>query len=674
MAKDDAQRIGQLRRELRRHDRRYYVENRPEISDGEYDRLYRELVDLEARHPELADPDSPTQRVGGAPLEGFETVEHEVPMMSIGNTYSPEEVRKFGDQLRRQLSEDEPVAFVVEPKIDGVAISLRYENGRLVRGVTRGDGRRGDNVTHNVRTIRDVPLRLTGDAPPEVLVVRGEVYLRRSALDRINRERETEGQPPLANPRNAAAGSLKQLDPQVTARRGLRFFAYAIALTEGIDEPATHSAGLDLLQQWGLPVNSGVEVLDTLDEVIATFDRRQGERGTLDYDIDGLVIKVNALDQQRRLGQTSKAPRWCIAYKFAAEQAETVLRDVTLQVGKTGTITPVAELEPVQLAGTTVSRASLHNFDEVERKDIRVGDTVVVEKAGEIIPQVVSVRTDLRSKDARQIKPPARCPECGGDAVRDPEGVYIRCVNPACPAQRKQRIKYFAGRGQMDIEGLGAAVVDQLVDCGLVTGPVDLYGLTVEPLAKLERMGEKSSENLVRAIRDSRDQSLTRVLSAMNIRHVGGHVAEVLAREFGSMDALVEATADTERLEAVNEIGPIVARSLHDFFASDSGRTLVDGLRAAGVNMESAEQPANRGEGILAGKTLVVTGTLEHFGRREIQDLIKSLGGRAASSVSSKTDYLVAGDKAGSKLDKAKRLGVTVLSEAKFKELIRRDT
>ena len=674
MAKDDAQRILQLRRQLERHNRRYYVENRPEISDHEYDRLYRELVDLEARHPELADPDSPTQRVGGTPLEGFETVEHEVPMMSIDNTYSPEEVRAFGDRLRRQLGEDTPVAFVVEPKIDGVAISLRYERGRLVRGVTRGDGRRGDNVTHNIRTIRDVPLRLAGDAPPKTLVVRGEVYLRRSALDRINREREAEELPPLANPRNAAAGSLKQLDPQVTARRGLRFFAYAIALAEGIDEPTTHSAGLDLLRRLGLPVNPAIDVLETLDEVVATFDRRQEERENLDYDIDGLVIKVNALDQQRRLGQTSKAPRWCIAYKFAAEQAETVLRKVTLQVGKTGTITPVAELEPVQLAGTTVSRASLHNFDEVRRKDIRVGDTVVVEKAGEIIPQVVSVRTDHRKKGARRIKPPAVCPACGGDAVRDPEGVTVRCVNPACPAQRKERIKYFAGRGQMDIEGLGSALVDQLVDRGLVTGPVDLYGLTAEQLAGLERMGETSSENLVRAIRGSRTQSLARVLSAMNIRHVGGHVAEVLAREFGTMDALIEAAADTEQLEAVNDVGPIVARSLHNFFVSDSGRTLVEGLRAAGVTMKSVEPPADGGEKILAGKTLVVTGTLEHFGRREIQDLIKRLGGRVSSSVSRKTDTLVAGKDAGRKLEKAHRLGVTVLSEAEFLKQIGRDT
>ena len=673
MPKGDTERILELRREIERHNRLYYVDSQQEISDPQYDRLYRELVDLEARHPELHDPDSPTQRVGGEPNDLFKTVAHDVPMMSIDNTYSPEEVRKFEDRLRRLLAEGEKVAYVVEPKIDGVAISLRYEAGRLVRGITRGDGRSGDDVTHNIRTLRDVPLKLDADRPPAVLLVRGEVYLPRSAFAAINRRRETDGESLFANPRNAAAGSLKQLDPQITDRRGLRFFAYSVGLIEGAERPATHAENLDLLRDLGLPVNPAIEVFDDLEKVIDSFEEHRRNRETLDYEIDGLVIKVNVLDQQRRLGATSKAPRWCIAYKFAAEQAETVLVAVKLQVGKTGTITPVAVLEPVQLAGTTVSRASLHNFDEVERKDVRVGDVVVVEKAGEIIPQVVEVRKERRRGRPRKVKPPKTCPECNGPAVRDPDGAYIRCINPSCPAQRKERLKYFAGRDQMDIEGLGAAIVDQLVDKGLVTSPVDLYGLKAGQLAELERMGEKSSENLVGAIEASKTKDLGRVIAALNIRQVGGHVADVIAREFGSMAALMDAAADPERLEAVPEVGPIVARSIQDFFASANGRKLVDGLKAAGVNMV-AEGRADAGPKVLAGKTLVVTGSFEGFSRQEIEALIRSLGGRAAGSVSKKTDYVVAGKNAGSKLQKARKLGVQVLSEAEFLKLIGRDT
>jgi len=671
MAKSDKNRIRELRREIARHDRLYYIDSQPEISDRQYDRLYHELIELERKHPELHDPASPTQRVGGEPIDVFRTAAHEVPMMSIDNTYSPDEVREFEARLHRLLSEDETVAYVVEPKIDGVAISLGYENGRLVRGVTRGDGRRGDDVTHNVRTIRDVPLQLAADTPPEVLLVRGEVYLPKSQFARINQERETEGLPPFANPRNAAAGSLKQLAPRITARRGLRFFAYAVGLVEGADRPATQWDTLSLLRKLGLPVNPDVALFERLEDVIASFGARQEKRHRLDYDIDGLVIKVNALAQQARLGATSKAPRWCIAYKFAAEQAETRLLEVRHQVGKTGTITPVAVLEPVQLAGTTVSRASLHNFDEVERKDVRAGDVVLIEKAGEIIPQVVEVRKDLRRGRPRKTKPPKTCPECGGAAVRDPEGVYVRCINPACPAQRKERLRYFAARSQMDIEGLGAALVDRLVDKGLVESPVDLYGLSVDDLAGLERMGDKSSENLVRAIEASKGRSLARVIAALNIRHVGAHVADCLAAEFGGMDALMAAAEDTERLEAVNEIGPIVARSITDFFRSNSGRAMVEGLKAGGVTMK-ADRPTAAAEQPLKGKTLVVTGTLAKLSRQEVESLIRQLGGRAAGSVSKKTSYVVAGDNAGSKLDKARKLGVAVLTEQEFLELIGR--
>jgi DNA ligase (NAD+) len=675
----DADRIAQLRRDIERHNRLYYGEAAPEISDAEYDRLYRELVDLEAGHPELADPNSPTQRVGSAPLDGFKSVPHDVPMLSIDNTYSAEEVREFDGRARRWLETDGPIRYVVEPKIDGVAVSLRYEQGRLALGLTRYDRDNGYDITPNIRTIRNVPLVLHGDTPPAVLVVRGEVYLSRSQFERINAERDAEGEPLFANPRNATAGSLKLLDSAKVALRRLRFFAYSVALVEGEGKPASHSQGLDLLRRWGLPVNPDITVCDGIEAVIAEFDGRLARRHELDYDIDGLVIKVDSLEQQDRLGRTSKSPRWCIAYKFAAEQAETVVAGIEVQVGKTGVLTPVANLEPVHLAGTVVSRASLHNFDEVRRKDIRPGDVVVVEKAGEIIPQVVRVRTDLRATrndgPLEEVALPERCPVCHGPAVRDPEGVYIRCVNPTCPAQLKERVRYFAARDQMDIEGVGAALVEQLVDKHLVTSPADLYKLTAEQLAELDRMGEKSAESLVRAIEASKTRSLDRVIGALNIRHVGRHVASVLAGEFGSMENLIAAAsgADTERLEEVEEVGPVVAQSIRDFFAGEAGRGLVEALRAAGVRMENEPARGDTGAKPLSGKTVVVTGALKRFSRGEIELLIRSLGGRAASSVSKKTDFVVAGDNAGSKLDKARKLGVQVISEEEFLAMVGAD-
>jgi len=669
MSDNVAKRIAELRREIERHNRLYYVEAAPEISDAHYDRLYQELKSLEEAHPELADPNSPTQRVGGQPVEQFESVPHDVPMLSIDNTYSPAEVREFDARVRRFLETDEPIEYVVEPKIDGVAISLHYERGRLTRGLTRGDGRVGDDVTANIRTIRDVPLELHGTPPPATVLIRGEAYLTRSQFDRINTAREAQGLPVFANPRNAAAGSLKLLDSRETARRKLRFFAYAIAAIEGAPRPPTHGDALALLRQWGLPVNPDITVCRGIEAVVAEFDRRQAARHNLDYDIDGLVIKVNSLDQQDRLGATTKSPRWCIAYKFAAEQAETVVTSIEVQVGKTGILTPVANLEPVQLAGTTVSRASLHNFDEIRRKDVREGDVVVIEKAGEIIPQVVEVRTDRRSVASTEFPIPRQCPVCGGPAVRDPEGVYIRCVNPACPAQLKERIRYFAARDQMDIKGLGAALGDQLVAKHLVSSPADLYRLTAEQVAELDRMGETSARNLMKQIEASKQRSLDRVIAALNVRHVGRHVAAVLADEFHSMDALVSAAADPSRLEGIQEIGPVVAQSIHDFFAAEAGRALVEALRAAGVRME-AEAPAPSGPQPLSGKTLVVTGTLARFSRNQIEAMIKSLGGRATSSVSKNTDFLIAGDNPGSKLDKARTLGVRVLSEQEFLEMI----
>ncbi len=677
MSQSAKDRILRLRADLDHHNRLYYVEAAPEISDQEYDRLYRELLDLEAAHPELADPDSPTQRVGGAPQDAFSSAAHELPMLSIDNTYSPDEVREFDARVRKLLP-DEKIQYVVEPKIDGLSMSLRYESGRLVRGLTRGDGQTGDDVTANIRPLHDVPLKLHGKSFPDAVLIRGEVYLPISTFEKLNAAREKDGLPLFANPRNAAAGSLKLLDPKESAKRSLRFYAYSVALWK--DRPDTHRACLDQLKAWGLPQAPGIDLYDDIDQLIASIDQRRQNQSQFDFATDGLVIKLNSLDQQDRLGATSKAPRWCIAYKFAAERAETRLLKISVQVGKTGALTPVANLEPVQLAGTTVARASLHNFDELARKDIREGDLVVVEKAGEIIPQVVEVRKDARHGHhghAEKFPVPNKCPVCQADAVRDPEGVYIRCINPACPAQLKERLRYFAGRDQMDIEGLGEALANQLVDAGLVHSPVDLYSLTAESLTqakeagKLERIGELSTKNLIAAIADSKSRSFDRVLAAINIRHVGGHIAELLAAAFGSIDALSAASADPAQIEAVPGLGETIALSLRDFFASPSGQKLIEGLRQAGVQLKVPAHQKKEPQ-LLAGKTLVVTGTLPNFTRPEIEALIKSLGGRAAGSVSKKTDYVIAGDEAGSKLDKARQLGVKTLTESQFLQLIGR--
>ena len=667
---DEQRRLLHLRHEIERHNRLYYVDNAPQISDQQFDMLLRELQELEARHPEMADANSPTQRVGGAAVKEFPSVAHEVPMLSIDNTYSEAELREFDTRIRRLLEPGEPVEYVVEPKIDGVAISLRYESGRLVRGATRGDGRTGDEITANLRTIRSIPLVLAADNPPAVLLVRGEAYLSRPRFAELNRQREEEGQPPFVNPRNAAAGSLKQQDPKITAARKLRFFAYGIGLVEGHNEPATHGAALDYLGQLGLPVNPLVAVAGDIQRVIEAVEVWRERRLTLDYDIDGLVIKVNSLEQHERLGRTSKAPRWCIAYKYAAEQAETRVRSITTQVGKSGIITPVANFEPVFISGTTVSCASLHNFDQVARLDVREGDLVTVEKAGEIIPQVVSVRHEARQEGAAQIEPPRQCPACGGEAVRDPEGVYIRCINPSCPARLKETIKHFAGRDQMDIEGLGDSLAEQLVDKGLVHTPADLYRLTLDDLLSLERMGRKSGENLIAAIESSKSRPLDRVLASLNIRHVGGHSAEVLAQHFGSIDALIAAATadDASQLEAIHEIGPVVAQSVADFFGSESGRRLIDELRAAGVLMAPLDRPSAE-EQLLLGKTVVVTGTLPRLKRAEAEAMIKRLGGRVAGSVSRKTDFVLAGENPGSKFDKARELKVRILDEDEFLRL-----
>ena len=658
----DAQRIDDLRREIRRHDRLYYVEATPEISDRQYDRLMAELRDLEARHPELATPDSPTQRVGGEPIEGFEQVEHDPPMLSIDNTYSPEELRKFDDRVRKAVGE-RPVHYFVSPKVDGVAMSLRYESGRLTRAATRGDGVRGDDVTANVRTIRSVPLVLEGDDVPDMVEVRGEVFWPRSGFARWNARRAEQGLDTFANPRNGTAGTLKQLDPRTVAERGLAFVVHGFGRLSSLPG-ARGSELMASAARWGLPVNGHNRVCSGIDDVQKAIDGWLDLRNEVDYETDGMVVSVDELDLREELGQTSKYPRWRIAYKYEAEQAETIIREVSCQVGRLGTITPVAHMDPVPLSGTTVSNASLHNFDQVARLDVHVGDTVVIEKAGEIIPQVIRVVAGRRPADARPIEPPAACPACGGEVSRDSGGVYLRCVNPECPAQLRERLRFFAGRDQMDIDNLGPAVIEQLVDRGMVRHFADLYGLTAEDLQQLERMGEKSSQNLVAAIEASRQRDPRRLLAALGIRHVGSRAAEMLLDRFASLDAIAD--APVEQIEDTPEIGPVIAASVRQFFDSPAGRETIQRLREAGLKMASDRPVAAEGPRPLEGKTVVVTGTLATLDRSGAQQAIKQAGGRAASSVSKNTDFVVVGDSPGSKADKARQLGVEIIDEAEF--------
>jgi DNA ligase (NAD+) len=665
-----AKRAEQLRKLIDHHNYLYYVEAKPEISDREFDRLLDELKQIEADHPELATPDSPTQRVGGQPIEGFAQVTHRRPMLSIDNTYSADELREFDKRIRKLLH-GQKVEYVVELKIDGVAISLTYEEGLLTVGATRGNGEVGDDVTHNLKTVGGVPLRLRTDNPPPLFEARGEVYMTRDELVRINRERTAEGLEPYANPRNTTAGTLKLLDPKLCAKRKLRLFAYDLGAHEGI-EVATHVESLDLLKRLGFPVNPHIQTIDGIDGVITYCNSWADRRGELPYDTDGLVIKVNDLDQRRRLGMTSKAPRWVVAYKFAAEQALTKLLAIDLQVGKQGTLTPVAHLEPVQLAGTTVSRASLHNADFISSKDIRVGDMVVVEKAGEIIPYVVRAESAARTGAEKVFHFPKTCPVCGSPVKRDEKGAFYRCTSSNCVARLKKQLRAFAQRNAMDIEGMGVEIIDQLVDASLVRTIPDLYRLKLDDLMELERMGQKSSQNLLDGIAASKQRGLARVLTGLAIQHVGETVADLLAQEFTNIDNLMK--APLERLSAIKGIGPVLAQSVHEYFQSTDGKKTIHELRAAGVKLTEDPRltPAQVGGADLTSKTFVVTGTLQRYGRDEIEGLIKQLGGKATGSVSKKTDFVVAGDKAGSKLDKARELGVRVLTEDEFDKLIGR--
>jgi len=662
-------RIAELRNEIRRHDHLYYVQGKAEIPDQEYDRIYRELVDLESEFPELVTPDSPTQRVGGAPSEQFPTFVHRVPMLSLDNTYSEEELREFEGRIFRQVGE-RAIDYVAELKIDGLSMALHYEKGRLVRGVTRGDGVRGDEVTPNVRAIRTVPLRLHGADVPDELEVRGEVYFPRSRFEAMNREREAAGEETFANPRNAAAGSMKTLDTQVVKKRGLDIFLYSVAHVKGVRLTGQWQT-LEQLRQWGLRTNDTSRACHGLDEVLAFIADWRDKRDSLEYDIDGVVVKVDSFALQQELGFTSKFPRWAIAFKYPARQASTVVLDIEVNVGRTGKLTPVAVLEPTPLAGTTVARASLFNEEEVARKDVRKGDTVLIEKGGDVIPKVVSVVEAKRPPGTEPWKPPTQCPVCGTTVVKAEGEVDRRCPNSSCPAQVEQSIGHFASRTAMDIEGLGEVIVHELLARGLVKDVADLYRLRFEDLKPVFAPKAKKEESLgatalLAGIEKSRQRELRRLLFALGIRHVGDRAAALLARHFGNLDRLAEASV--EQIDDIYEIGPTVAQSVHDWFHTPSNQQLLARLKEAGV-WPQEEAHAERSD-TFAGKQFVLTGTLETMTRDEAKAAIEARGGRVTSSVSKKTTYVVAGRDPGSKLDKAKELGVGHVDEEGFRGLL----
>ncbi len=658
--------ILKLRDEIRHHDRRYYVDAAPEITDLEYDRLLAKLKSLEQAHPELVTDDSPTQRVGDEPVENLVQVRHQVPMLSIDNTYDLNELRAFLARVQKNVGE-QPVAWVMELKIDGVAAALVYENGLLVRAVTRGNGEVGDDVTHNVRTIHDVPLRLIGNPPPR-LEVRGEVYMTNSALVQLNLQRSQQNLPAYANTRNVTAGTIRLQDPRICAERHLRFFCHGVGYCESL-KSHTHMEFLDELKSFGLPATPHVRLFQSAEEVIDSIDQVQESLFDLDFEVDGLVLKVNRFDLREELGTTSKSPRWVVAYKIEKYEATTKLNEIRVQVGKTGTVTPVAELEPVQLAGTTVSRASLHNAEEISRKDIRVGDWVVVEKAGKIIPHIVRVEKHRREGDLPEFPFPTECPECRQALSKDEGGVYIRCTNRDCPAQLRQKLRFFASRDAMEIDGLGEKIVDQLVEANLVAGYADLYRLTKDQLLTLEGFGARKAEKLLAGVAASKDRGLARVLASIAVRHVGTRVSSILAKKYLSIEALQAATIDD--LADTNEVGRTIAQSISDYLHSEYGQQVIAGLRDVGVNMSESPPTNLPAHQKLAGKTIVVTGLLVRYKRDEIERLITDLGGRAASSVSKGTHFVVAGEKAGSKLDKARELEIPVLTEDEFEIFVR---
>jgi DNA ligase (NAD+) len=664
---DLSARLDELREQIHRHNHLYYAEDRPEVSDAEYDRLWRKLVALEQAHPELVTPDSPTQRPGGRRAETFAPVEHLVAMLSLDNAMTVEELQEFEARIRRAVPGLTP-AYVCEPKIDGLGVALLYERGRFVRGATRGDGRIGEDISQNLRTIKSIPATLSGPLKGAgKLEVRGEVYMPREAFARLNAGLEEAGQPVFANPRNAAAGAVRQKDPAVTASRPLEIFLYHVSVLE---PPGFHSQWerLEALRQAGFPVNPRSQRAGTLDEVVAYCRTLEAERDALGYDADGVVVKVDDLEQQRRLGATAHHPRWAIAYKFTARQATTRVLGITINVGKSGALTPTAQLEPVELAGVTVSNVSLHNEDEVRRKDVRVGDTVLIERAGDVIPYLVQVVPDKRPPDAAPFTMPTHCPACGGLAARVEGEAVWRCTNTACPAQLKERLFHWGSRRAMDIEGLGEVIIGQLVDRGLVRDFADLYALDVDTLADLERLAKKSAQNLHRAIEASKTRGLTRLINALGMRMVGERAAQLLAARFGTMERLVAASeAD---INEIYGIGPQIAQAVTTFLAEPRNRATIERLAAAGVVM--AEEGHTEGPRPLEGKTLVLTGGLATLSRDQAKDLVLRLGGRITGSVSKKTNYVIVGEDAGSKADDAKRLGVATLDEAAFLKLMGR--
>ena len=659
-------RIKELRTEIERHNRLYYTEDRPEISDAEYDALFRELLDLEQQFPDLASPDSPTRRVGAPPLDKFAQAPHRLPMLSLENAFNEGDIADFDDRVKRflGLGGDEEIAYVCEPKMDGVAVELVYENGEFSLGSTRGDGFIGEDITQNLRTVRSIPLRLLTDTPPRLLEVRGEVYLPLAPFRKLNAEREEAGEPPFANPRNAAAGSLRQLDSRITAKRPLAIFCYAPGELEGLAF-SSQSEFLDTIPRVGIPANQRAERVMGVGGILDFYRRISDERENLPYEIDGVVIKVDSFALQRELGEKSRSPRWAIAWKFPPRQATTLVEDIAPQVGRTGVITPTAHLRPVEVSGVTVSRATLHNWEEMERKDIRIGDTVVIERAGDVIPAVVKVLTEKRTGTERILPIPESCPECGSEVVKIPDEVAVRCLGLSCPAQIRESIIHFASRHAMDIDGMGDKYIEQLLRLGLVKNVADLYYLKKDDFMQFERMGDKLADNLLNAIEASKRRELARFIFALGIRHVGEHTAKLLANAFGSIENLEKATE--EELLSIREIGPQVARSIVTFFHNRANIEVVQRLFAAGVAPTVEEKKIG---GRFTGKTFVFTGTLTRFTRDEAKRLVESEGGHAAGSVSKKTDYVIAGAEAGSKLDKARQLGVSVLSEVEFLEMM----
>lgn len=663
-----AERVRKLRTEIEHHNYRYFVLDDPELPDAEYDRLVRELRDLEAAHPELATPDSPTRRVGAPVRPGFGEVRHEVPMLSLENAFERDDVIAFDRRVRERLGADGDVTYACEPKMDGLAVAIVYEDGVMARAATRGDGTTGEDVTHNVRTISSVPFRLRGKGWPGLLEVRGEVFMPIAGFQDMNHRAEERGEKVFVNPRNAAAGSLRQLDPRVTASRPLDMYFYGIGLVEKGSLPGRHSEILAMLGEWGLAHAPDFKVTRGVDGLLGFYDHVSERRSDLPYQIDGVVYKVDSLAEQRKLGFVARAPRWAIAHKFPAEEEMTVVRGIEWQVGRTGALTPVARLEPVFVGGVTVSNATLHNIEELHRKDVRVGDSVMIRRAGDVIPEVIKVIGERRPAHTKIVKLPGKCPVCGSAVVKEDNEAVARCSGGLyCAAQRKETLRHFASRRAMDIEGLGPKLIDQLVDAGLVRNAADLYQLGVEQLAGLERMAEKSADNLVKALDSSKQTSLQRFLFALGIRDVGEATAAALAAHFGTLEGLMEASV--EALEEVPDVGPVVAGHVHAFFQESHNREVISALRRSGVRWPDVETHG-AGDLPLAGKTFVLTGTLESMDRNAAQDRIRSLGGKASGSVSSKTDYVVAGSSAGSKLQKAEKLGITLLDERAFLKLI----